>query len=407
MATASGQLGTWDYNLVTENLRWDEQTKALFGLSAHAEVTYEVFLQGLHPEDRERTDAVVQEAISGTSEGRYNIEFRTVGIEDDVERWIDARGQTYFDDAGEPVRFIGTVMDITERKEAEEALRLLNETLERHVAERTAELERTNRQLEARNRELQDFAYVASHDLQEPLRKVRAFGDLLREDYGDQLDDMGEHYLDRIHDAASRMSQLITDLLAFSRVTTRGNPFEKVDLNTVLAHVLSDLEVRISEVEATIVADDLPPIEADATQLRQLLQNLVGNALKFRREGVRPVVEVRAEHVEVAKETDGAAVGEEEATANGGEVYEQHLRLTVRDNGIGFDEKYLGRIFTPFQRLHGRGTYDGTGMGLAICRRIVERHHGTITATSAPDQGAEFIVTLPIDQPEVADPVQA
>jgi light-regulated signal transduction histidine kinase (bacteriophytochrome) len=253
--------------------------------------------------------------------------------------------------------------DITKRKAAEQ------------------QMERINAMLEQRNRELQDFAYVASHDLQEPLRKIRAFADLLEEEYADRVDKEGQYYLTRMRDAATRMSRLITDLLAYSRVTTKAHPFHKVDLNEVAREVLSDLELQISEIEGSIELAPLPTIEADPTQMRQLLQNLIGNALKFTKTGVRPVVTIKA------------------TLENEGDPEEALCFLEVSDNGIGFNERYLDRIFTPFQRLHGRGTYAGTGMGLAICRRIAERHQGTLTAQSTPGEGATFITILPVHQP--------
>lgn len=258
--------------------------------------------------------------------------------------------------------------DVTERVHAEQAL------------------ERTNKVLELRNRELQDFAYVASHDLQEPLRKIRAFGDLLLEDYGDAVEGDGAYYLDRMRDAAERMSSLISDLLSFSRVTTEANPFDEVDLEEVFEGVVSDLSVRIEEVEGTVERDALPTIEADQTQMRQLLQNLIGNALKFRREGVRPRVRVRAE------------LGDRILPSN--PTPQRVLKLMVEDNGVGFDEKYADRIFTPFQRLHGRGRFEGTGMGLAICRRIIERHHGELSVQSTPGEGSTFTIILPVEQTE-------
>jgi signal transduction histidine kinase len=243
----------------------------------------------------------------------------------------------------------------------------------RHQAEE--KLQSTNRELERSNRELQDFAYVASHDLQEPLRKIQAFGDRLRSKYGGELAAEGRDYLDRIQNAAQRMSVLISDLLTFSRVKTKGQPFTPVDLNQVAREVLGDLEVRVQQSGGSVELDELPTVEADALQMRQLFQNLIGNALKFHGPEKPPVVRVHAEP----------------ATNN-------HCEISVEDNGIGFDEKYLDRIFTPFQRLHPRGEYEGTGMGLAVCRRIVERHGGEITARSAPGQGSKFIITLPINQ---------
>jgi light-regulated signal transduction histidine kinase (bacteriophytochrome) len=255
-----------------------------------------------------------------------------------------------------------------------------------HVRERTAELDRTNERLvtmneelkgsslrlEQSNRELQDFASVASHDLQEPLRKVQAFGDRLKSGSGAALDAQGRDYLERMLSATKRMQSLIQDLLSFCRVTSQARLFMPVDLAQVAREVLSDLEVRIAETNASVDVGNLPTIDADAVQMRQLLQNLIGNALKFHQKGKPPAVRLYAERA-----TDGM------------------LRLVVEDNGIGFEEKYLDRIFTVFQRLHSRAEYAGTGVGLAICRKIAQRHGGDITAKSAPGVGTSFVVALP------------
>jgi PAS domain S-box-containing protein len=265
-------------------------------------------------------------------------------------------------DIGGEKYILQTTQDITERKQAEEQLR---ETLVK---------------LERNNRELQDFAYVASHDLQEPLRKIQAFGDRLAANASDKLDEKSRDYLARMHAAAGRMQTLINDLLAFSRVTTKAQPFASTDLNRVLKDVLSDLEVRIEKSGGRVEANDLPTIEADATQMRQVLQNLIGNALKFHKPDVLPLVKVYAVVPTVELPTG------------------QTVSIVVEDNGIGFDEKYLDRIFAPFQRLHARGEYEGTGIGLAVVRKIVERHGGSVTAKSKPGAGATFIVTLPARQ---------
>ena len=257
----------------------------------------------------------------------------------------------------------GTIAQGIERKRAEEDLK--------------AYAARLNRS----NRELQDFAYVASHDLQEPLRKVRAFGDRLKAKYAGVLGEQGRDYLERMERAAARMQDLIDDLLTLSRVTTQAQPFTPVDLNEVARDVVSDLETRIDQVGGRVEVSGLPTVEADQPQMRQLLQNLIGNALKFHQEEEAPVVKV---------------YGESNGNLAGGRA----CQILVEDNGIGFDEKHLERVFVPFQRLHGRAVYEGTGMGLAICRKVVERHGGNITARSTLGRGATFVVTLPVRQPE-------
>ncbi|MFH1700653.1 MAG: ATP-binding protein [Candidatus Zixiibacteriota bacterium] len=235
--------------------------------------------------------------------------------------------------------------------------------------------------LERSNKELQDFASIASHDLQEPLRKVRAFGDRLNTALGESIPEKASDYLKRIQNAADRMQTLIDDLLAFSRVTTKALPPTPTDLNKIVAEVLSDLEIRIEELNAFVTVGDLPVVTTDALQMRQLIQNLVGNALKFHKPGVAPHVKIyspAADDKECAKDPNSSM-----------------CRIVIEDNGIGFDQKYSDRIFTIFQRLHGRDEYEGTGIGLAICRKIIERHGGSIVVKSHPGKGAKFIISLP------------
>ncbi len=266
--------------------------------------------------------------------------------------------------------------DITERKRAQEALRAAHHDLEQRVRDRTAELARSNTELE-------QFAYVASHDLQEPLRKIQAFGERLHKRAGSQVDAESRDYLARMLNAAQRMQALIADLLQLSRVMTRGEPLAPTNLDAVVREVVSDLDARVQDSGGRVMVDALPVVVADATQMRQLFQNLIGNGLKFCRPDAAPVVEVRALS----------------ALAGGTDTTVASCRISVSDNGIGLDEKYRERIFAPFQRLHSRTEYAGTGMGLAISRRIAERHGGTISVTSQPGQGATFVVTLPLQRP--------
>jgi two-component system sensor kinase FixL len=269
--------------------------------------------------------------------------------------------------------------DVTERREAENKLQAF-----------TVKLERSNR-------ELQNFAYVASHDLQEPLRKVQAFGDRLESKCAAEISEEGRDYINRMRNAASRMQNLINDLLTFSRVSTKIQPFKPVELRKITEDVVSDLEVRIEQTGGRVEIGELPTIDADPSQMRQLLQNLIGNALKFHRPDTPPVVKV---YVEQTVQTGASFVleGEEIQTGTGDDNI---CRLVIEDNGIGFDEKYLDRIFTVFQRLHGRTEYEGSGIGLAVCRKIVERHGGSITASSKLGAGAMFYIDLPITQEEI------
>jgi two-component system sensor kinase FixL len=260
--------------------------------------------------------------------------------------------------------------DITERKKTEETL-----------SRKAAELARSNAELE-------QFAYVASHDLQEPLRKIQAFGDRLKSKCDAANLQDGREYLERMQSAAARMQKLIEDLLTFSRVISATQPFVPVDLGVVTHEVLTDLEVRIEQSKAKVELGSLPTIEADPLQMRQLLQNLIGNALKFQPPDSQPVIKIYAE----IRKSPFADAGQPLPT-------DELCELTIEDNGIGFEEKYLDKIFSVFQRLHGRTEYEGTGVGLAVCRRITDRHSGTITARSEPGKGAKFLVTLPVRHP--------
>jgi PAS domain S-box-containing protein len=284
------------------------------------------------------------------------------------KRWLLTSKLPLRDQDGKIVGLIGLGRDITEQKRAEDALRSSE-----------AKLRRSAVQLERSNRELQDFAYVASHDLQEPLRKIVVFGERLKEKNTDKFDSESLDFLDRMQKATGRMQTLINDLLSFSRVTTKAQPFTPVNLAEVAAGVVEDLEGRIELVKGRVELGTLPVIEAEPLQMRQLLQNLIGNALKFRRPEEPPVVKVEAQ---ILPDPD---------------TPEKKLcRLTVSDNCIGFDEKYLDRIFNVFQRLHTRNEYEGTGMGLAIVKKIALYHGGDITAKSKPGEGSTFILTVPV-----------
>ena len=280
---------------------------------------------------------------------------------------------------------VGSVLvfkDITERKRVEDAL-----------AQQAAELARSNTELE-------QFAFVASHDLQEPLRKIQAFSDRLKSKCDGTITPEARDYLERMQGAAARMRTLIDDLLAFSRVMRSADPFVPVNLGAATKEVLSDLEVRIERSGARVEVGDLPAIEADPMQMRQLLLNLISNGLKFQPPGAAPVVKIHARVLNRESLADTGLLRKLQASGEAGIAPDQLCEIRVEDNGIGFDEKYTEKIFAVFQRLHGRSEYEGTGVGLAVCRRITDRHHGTIIARSKPGQGATFIVTLPVKRPK-------
>ncbi|MCF8061908.1 MAG: PAS domain S-box protein [Deltaproteobacteria bacterium] len=276
---------------------------------------------------------------------------------------VELRVHVSRDAEGTPREMWAFVRDITERKQTE------------------IELLENMKKLEQSNRDLGDFAYVTSHDLQEPLRKIQTFGDRLGTKYADRLDDRGRDYLDRMVSAATRMRSLIEALLHYSRVSTRQQPFSEVELDEVAREALFNLEDLIDRSNGAVAVSGLPRVEGDPHQLLQLMQNLIGNALKFQRPGVPPSIRIDQRKLPRKK---GAR---------------ERCELRFEDNGIGIEERYMEQIFKPFHRLHGRGEYEGAGMGLAICRKIVERHGGDIRVESEEGQGSVFIVTLPLKQP--------
>jgi PAS domain S-box-containing protein len=330
----------------------------LFGFSSE-EMLGRPIWDFMAPEDREKTKAGLLQRIAD--------EQPLVPLEREYKRRdgssviMEIHQRRVRDAAGQPIGLRTFLLDITQRKRAEEALQEQAEKLARS------------------NAELEQFAYVASHDLQEPLRKIQAFGDRLKNKYDTALGPEGLDYLTRMQSAAARMQILIQDLLSLSRVASHAKPFAAVDLSDVVQTVVSDLELRIQDAGGRVEVGALPVIRGDRGQMAQLFQNLIGNGMKFRKPGVSPVVDIYSEFLTI--QHGGANV----------------WRIVVEDNGIGFDEKYCDRIFQIFQRLHGRNEYEGTGIGLAICRKIVNRHGGSITATSSPGAGATFTITLPYE----------
>jgi PAS domain S-box-containing protein len=316
----------------------------------------------IHPEDRKST--LVRWAHSLKTGQSYQMEHRILR-KDGTYRWFLTRGVPVRD-GDQITKWYGSATDIHEVKQYQEELQTNN----RQLSMLSEELKRSNQALV-------EFASIASHDLQEPLRKILAFGDRLNDTYAEQLGEHGQDYINRMTAAAERMRKMINGLLEYSRVTTKVHSFEQVDLNQVVAEVLSDLELLILQNQGRVVVNKLPVVYADPLQMRQLMQNLIGNALKYHRPGIPPIVNI---FVTNAAEND---------------PQNRRIRLVVEDNGIGFDEQNLERIFQPMQRLHPRTQYEGTGIGLAICAKIVNRHSGTITAHSQPDTGSTFIIDLP------------
>lgn len=299
---------------------------------------------------------------------------------DGVYRWFLIRGYPISDAAGNVQQWIGSNTDIDEQKQVEASL-------EAQVRERTAQLQVLVQNLQRSNDNLRQFAYIASHDLQEPLRKIQQFGDLLKGEYDEQLGP-GATYLDRMQQAASRMSTLIRDLLSYSRIAIQPDSVQLVSLRQVVDDAIADLSLLADEANSTFRIEPLPAISGDASQLGQLFQNLLSNALKFHRPDVQPVVTITCITVPADALPDSVKPVR---------IADAYYRIDVSDNGIGFDEKYLDRIFQVFQRLHSRSEYAGTGIGLAICNKVVTNHGGAITARSQPGQGTTFSIYFPKD----------
>lgn len=253
------------------------------------------------------------------------------------------------------------------------------------MQERTKELTQSNAALEANNHELQQFASVASHDLKEPLRKIHVFGSMMKDKFQRQDYDGAANYINRIVDATQRMSKLINDLLNYSRLSA-GAQYQPADLNVIVSDILTDLELTIIEKKAVFEIGRLPVVEAVPGQMRQVFQNLISNALKFTKENSKPFIQIQA-----------AIIAEKKVDSKEDEQG-KYCRITVADNGIGFNEKYLDKVFTIFQRLNPREAYEGTGIGLAVTKKIIDKHDGLITARSKENEGATFIIILPVQQ---------
>ncbi|RYD58428.1 MAG: PAS domain-containing protein [Sphingobacteriales bacterium] len=335
------------------------------------------------PEAREQG---LEELLNGV----YNTGERHVANELPVNLQREGKlEKTYLNFVYEPFRewdgkvagIIAVATDVTQQV-------IARKKIEEVVAERTKDLLQSNSNLERSNKELEQFAYVASHDLQEPLRKITAFGDILKNRYKEALPTEGQDMIDRMQSAASRMSSLIDDLLSFSRVSTKPLQKEQIDLNRIVMEVKGDLYTAIKERSAKINVTGLQTIYGDPLQFRQLFQNLLGNALKFQKEGITPEIDITGSAV--AGKESGIEIQEDD-------LDKQFLQITLSDNGIGFEQQYAQKIFQIFQRLHGRMEYSGSGVGLSIVQKVVENHNGYITAEGKPGEGATFRMLFPLD----------
>ncbi|GAB3702245.1 hypothetical protein GCM10027592_31430 [Spirosoma flavus] len=412
------QLGTFSVDLAMNTVTVSPRVTDWFGLdSLTADV--ETFIAIIDESERDYVRTNLYNTLLPGSDGRYEVINSVTHAKTGQRRILQSMGRVYLDATGQPSKIEGTAQDITAQQElqqvleqqvsqrtqelaaASEALALLNQelmannqklaTTNEDFADANQTLEVANVDLLRSNQNLEQFAYIASHDLQEPLRKIQQFGDLLQGQYGDALGE-GAVYLKRMQAAASRMSVLIKDLLAFSRIATSQAITHPVSLPEVVQQVLEDLSVVVQESGAQIELGKLPTVQGDRLQLGQLFQNLLSNALKFRRTNatgqlMSPQIAVRAHQV---------AKGELPISVKPTRDVETYHLIEVEDNGIGFEAKYVDRIFQVFQRLHGKNEFAGTGVGLAIVQKVVTNHGGAVTASGQPNQGARFCIYLPV-----------
>lgn len=378
-AIESAQMAAWRIDLLTNTAYYSPRQRQWFGFTSD-QIGVQEGIQAIHLADRPGVMQRLQKLLESKEAG-YSDEYRVQNQQDHNEYIIRVTAKIHRDENGKPYELTGVAQDVTDQ-------RLLEQKLEQLVQQRTEELSHANQHLKQSNEELEQFAYVASHDLQEPLRKIRIFSGMLmkqlQEEPGRQN---SSQLLDKVIASAERMSQLITDLLNYSHITKKEELFQPVNLNKVLQQVHEDFELLIRQKQAILHINELPVIEAIPLQMNQLFYNLVGNALKFTHPGRKPEIIV-----------DARPATDKEITQHAGLAGQVYWIITIRDNGIGFEPNMSKLIFTIFQRLHPKNKFEGTGIGLALCKRIVITHGGTIDATGTPGLGATFTILIPIRQ---------
>ncbi|HEY0679236.1 MAG TPA: ATP-binding protein [Chitinophagaceae bacterium] len=364
------KFGTWQYSAATNQITWSAGMYNLFGYDAvkdkNLAVNEALYQKHIDPSDYEKGLLLKAETIQNRDEYFWQYRITTVNGEN---KWLETYGHTVRDKNGKFINTFGITRDITR-------LKLYEHSLEMKI-----------RELNRSNSELEEFAYVASHDMQEPLRKLITFSERLTTKFSDVLQEEGQLYLNRMTAATKNMRLLIDNLLDFSRISRTGDEYEKTDLNEILQKVLNDLEVSIEETKAVIATEKLPVIEAQAPQMKQLFSNILSNALKFRKTSVPPQINISCQ-----------VLSDSEIESSNLEKRMKYFRIDIRDNGIGFEQEYAQRIFQIFQRLHGKAEYPGSGIGLAICKKIVDYHNGMIYAQGQMHEGAVITVILPEKQ---------
>jgi PAS domain S-box-containing protein len=343
-------IGSWEWNVPTNTIEWSDELYRIYGRErGNFETTFNTYMNFIHPADSDRVNEIIQDAFR--EKKSFTFDHRIIQP-DGNERFLDCKGEVYLDDKGAVIRMTGTAQDVTEKKIAEEKLR--NYTLV----------------LEQKNKETEQFAYVASHDLQEPLRTITNYIGLFEEDYEGKMDEDANMYLQFIKGAASRMKVLISDLLEYTRIENDKDKVS-VDCNKLVRDILQDMHASITETNATVQYGSLPVVIGYYSRLKSLFQNLISNAIKFRKKDEPPVVKIEVQD------------------------RDKEWLFSISDNGIGIDKVYGEKIFLLFQRLHTRAEYQGTGIGLAHCKKIVELRGGRIWVESEPGVGSTFYFTIP------------
>lgn len=357
--------GSWEWHSNHEHIFWSDEMFNIHGYLPHSTiVTISSYFNFIHPEDSQELRKIFAEARKNKTSFKAN--YRIIRPSGEI-RYMSTTAKFKADEVGDGYAYLGNTQDVTQLKEAQR------------------KLEEKINELNVSNKDLEQFAYVASHDLQEPLRKIRAFGDRLKNRFAEQVDEEGKDYINRMQNAAERMQTLIDDLLAFSKVTRQAKAFEPVNLHQLISKVLRDLDYTIESSDAQISLSVNETVEGIAPQLAQVFQNIISNSLKFIKPDIQPRIDISSQTL----------MGNN-VPVNGAIANVSYCVIKITDNGIGFDESYAGKIFDLFQRLHSRTEYKGTGIGLAICKKIVENHSGFIFAKSIEGEGASFFIVLPL-----------
>ena len=386
LAVEVAGFGTFRIDLLADRCTSSEKVNEWFGFTRQGYSREEAF-RPIHPEDRDRVEQHILGTLQIKGDNRHDVTYRVIHPESGAVHHLRSFGRTLFNEGGKPFLIIGIIQNVTPQILHQQQLEESEARLQQKVLERTAELELLNDELQRSNRYLEDFAYAASHDLKEPLRKIRTFADRLRHSMGSRMNETEVHLLHRIESSADRMQLLVDDLLEFSHLSNGIQEIVEVDLNVKVAKVLNDLDLPIEEKGAQIKVEPLPLIRGYRRQLEQLFHNLISNALKYSKAGVAPEIVIRSRTIKS---------GEVPVSQTPDASDKSYHLIEVADNGIGFEQQYAEQIFDMFRRLHGKAEYAGTGIGLAIAKKVVENHQGYIWAESELGKGATFKVLLPV-----------